>query len=172
MDFLERDLAERGVVIHKYMHVRAIKWEAGTVEVTAEQIVSGEPPAALPEFLTVPPPVDPPVGGRREFAANAVVITVPLAILQRDEIKFQPPLPQKLEVARKLEVGNVIKITYVFAEPVLDNFGFVHAFSTRRSPHGGVIPRVSVWLAGRGGPKCGDVLLDQIISGAGGSVGS
>ena len=157
VDFLERDIVERGVVIHKYMNVRSIVWKEGNVEVTADQTVSGQPPAALPEFLTVPPPVDPPVGGRREFAANAAVIAVPLAILQRDEIRFQPPLPQKLAVARKLQVGNVIKITFVFAEPFLDNFGFVHAFE-EAIPTWWSDPQGCSLVGWAGGPKA-DALI-------------
>jgi monoamine oxidase len=157
VDFLERDLTERGVLIHRYMTVRTIAWREGSVEVTAEENAAGVSPVALPEFLSVPPPVDPLIGGRREFAANVAVIAVPLAILQREDIRFEPALPYKLDVARKLAVGNVIKITFVFAEPFLDNFGFVHAFD-EAIPTWWSDPQGCSLVGWAGGPKA-DALI-------------
>ena len=128
VDFFEKETDQLGVKIHKCTAVRKMAWREGSVAVSADEIVAGKGPAGLREFLSVPAPVVPPAGGLREFAAEAVIVTVPIGILKNNELQFEPPLPQKLEAAQKLELGNVIKITFVFDEPVLEGIGFVHAF--------------------------------------------
>jgi monoamine oxidase len=67
-----------------------------------------------------------------------VLITVPLAVLQADGIRFSPALPaQKMDALSKLEMGKVIRVTLRFrerfwekmrpaqSEKTLSNLGFL-----------------------------------------------
>ena len=128
VDYYEREITEFGGEILKNMTVRKITWHKGQVEVWAEEVISGKPPTAPIEFLSDPPPTVRPEGGFHKFAAETIIITLPIAILKANEVQFEPPLPDKLEAAAKMEVGNVVKITYAFKKPVWDRFDFLLAY--------------------------------------------
>ena len=82
-------------------------------------------------------------GGKRTspHEARAVVITLPLGVLQARRVKFSPPLPQKQALIRKLGWGHVVRIVLCFRTgfwsapfmpPALGarngrNFGFVNS---------------------------------------------
>lgn len=114
---------------------RRIHWEPGTVKVLAEH-------------------------NRRHktFSADAAVVALPLGVLKTAVVRFEPSLPAKLEAARSLEMGNVVRIVFQFKEPAWEDFGFVRApeeplaawWSDRRGP---------VLTGWAGGPKA-DALLD------------
>jgi monoamine oxidase len=127
VDFYEREIEKCGGQILKNITVRKITWREGSVEVWAQEVVAGQPPTAPPEFLTVPRPVIPATEGFRKFAAEAVIVALPLAVLKANEVQFEPPLPVKLEAVSKMEVGNVAKITFTFNQPVWEEFGFILA---------------------------------------------
>ncbi len=96
-----------GVLVNLNTVVREICWSGGTVLVNCE-------PAAGDAASGSHPPVD--------FSVAAVVITVPLSILQLDThgggIRFVPELPVSKQAAlQRLAVGNVIKINLRFREP-------------------------------------------------------
>jgi monoamine oxidase len=56
--------------------------------------------------------------GAATFEADAVVVTVPLGVLQAGRIAFDPPLPARVERARAhLGAGVVTKVFFTFAEP-------------------------------------------------------
>lgn len=58
------------------------------------------------------------VDGSR-FDARAVIVTLPVGVLQSGEIEFDPPLPQgKLAALGALGMGPVAKLIYRFAEPL------------------------------------------------------
>jgi monoamine oxidase len=157
VDFLEREITQFGGEIRKNMTVRKIGWSKESLTIWADELVAGTPPAGLPEFLSVARPAVAAEGGTHKFTAEAAIVAVPLGILKRNEIKFDPPLPQKLEAARQMELGNVVKITFVFERSFWDVFGFLHAFDeaipTWWSDARG--PSLVGWAAG---PKA-DVLL-------------
>ena len=128
VDLLEREVALAGGTIHKNARVRKILWKPGGVEVSAEQLIGGVSPEPK-EFASVPPIGDKPEWRTGKFAAEAAIITLPLGILKSNDVQFEPPLTAKLNVARQMEFGNVVRVTFVFREAFWDDFGFVHAFN-------------------------------------------
>jgi monoamine oxidase len=50
------------------------------------------------------------------YTASKIIVTVPLSILQQDLITFFPPLPEKLNAARELKFGHVIKLQLLFKD--------------------------------------------------------
>jgi len=63
------------------------------------------------------------------FEADAAVLTLPLGLLQSDRLRFNPPLPPlKLEALAGLKMGPVMKLVYLFEEPLLDpSIGAIYA---------------------------------------------
>lgn len=65
------------------------------------------------------------------FQADAVVVTVPLGVLKKGVIAFEPPLPQrKQEVIQRLGFGLLNKVVLLFPRRFwgesMDLFGYVH----------------------------------------------
>jgi monoamine oxidase len=96
------------------------------------------------------------------FQSGKVLITVPLGVLQQEKIRFNPGLIQKMNAARQLGFGPVIKIILEFREAFwkkreltgkhdLDNMSFL--FSREKIPTWWTIfpleiPQLTGWLAG------------------------
>jgi len=56
------------------------------------------------------------------FAADAVVVTVPLGVLKRDKIKFDPPLSDRKKTAiKRLGFGNLNKVIMLFHDAFWDS---------------------------------------------------
>ncbi len=54
------------------------------------------------------------------FTADRVLITLPLGVLQRGNVRFEPELPAaKQQAIHALIMGPALKLIYCFAEPVL-----------------------------------------------------
>ena len=54
-------------------------------------------------------------------SADAAVVTLPLGVLQAGRVKFTPSLPAIKQAALAgLQMGPVMKLVYLFAEPILD----------------------------------------------------
>jgi monoamine oxidase len=66
---------------------RAIRWRPGEVEVETE---------------------------RETFAARAVIVAVPLRVFR--ELRIDPDVPEKRDAARRIEMGDVVKIVLRFRE--------------------------------------------------------
>ena len=66
----------------------------------------------------------------REHAARAVIITVPLPLLQDDTIILEPDIPVLRNAARQLVMGHVARVNVVvkerFWEKKVENVSFVH----------------------------------------------
>ena len=129
-----RDIEAAGGRLLLNTRARRIRWERGKVEVLAER------------------------NRRKEtFAADIAIITLPLAVLKTNKMKFEPSLPEKIEAIQGLEVGNVVRIVFHFKESFWEDFGFIHAFDeaipTWWSDQRG--PILTGWT---GGPKA-DALL-------------
>jgi monoamine oxidase len=92
-------MEERGVDVHLGTVVNRVEWGAGHVAVAASS-----------------------PNGTKDFMADGVLVTVPLAVLQADAggtgaIQFRPALPlEKLEALNKLEMGKVIRVVLRFRE--------------------------------------------------------
>lgn len=67
-------------------------------------------------------------GGER-FQGDAAVLTLPLGVLQSGKVGFDPPLPPlKREALAGLKMGPVMKLVYLFDEPLLDrSIGAIYA---------------------------------------------
>lgn len=57
-----------------------------------------------------------------DYEASCAIITVPLSIL--NEVQFDPEITSKQEAAKKIIMGNVIKINLVFQEAFWENVKF------------------------------------------------
>lgn len=61
------------------------------------------------------------LGGGETFQGDAAVLTLPLGVLQADRVRFLPPLPRhKREALAGLKMGPVMKLIYLFDEPLLE----------------------------------------------------
>jgi monoamine oxidase len=70
--------------------VEAVNWSEGSVAVTAK--------------------------GGEQFKARRLIVTVPLGLLQRNDVTFTPRLIAKEEAANKLAVGQVVKVVLRFRD--------------------------------------------------------
>ena len=64
-----------------------------------------------------------------DYSADAAVVTLPLGVLQSDRVVFTPALPlTKREALCGLKMGPVMKLVYLFEEPILDrSIGAIYA---------------------------------------------
>jgi monoamine oxidase len=126
--------------------VRRLEWSRGRVKVS---FTTG---TSVPE----------------EVVARAVIVTVPLPILQREDmqasIAFEPELPAKRAAARKLEMGQAVRIVFQFAERVWDravpNLGFLFCPHSPFPTWWTLSPEAAVITGWAGGPDA-DKLLAQ-----------
>lgn len=108
IDWMREKLAGHQVTVHCRTVVKRVSWEPGRADVLAES----------PE-------------GLRTLSGPAVLVTLPLGVLQRQcaaSVTFDPPLTEKQEAVQGLAVGRAVKVTLHFSSrfwPV-ENFGFVH----------------------------------------------
>jgi len=52
----------------------------------------------------------------REYSADRVVVAVPLTVLQRELISFDPPIPDHIDAAGRLSMANLEKAVFRFDE--------------------------------------------------------
>ena len=113
---LHDEAVERGARFRFETVAQEVRWSEGSVAVTS---ISGE-----------------------QFNTRRLLVTLPLGVLQRNDVTFTPRLVNKEEAARKLAVGHVLKIILRFREPFWENlhlptdadgraelkgFAFIHA---------------------------------------------
>ena len=91
MQRLHDEAIAHGADFHFETVVSEVAWSAGAVTVTA---TNGE-----------------------QFKARRLLLTLPLGVLQRTDVSFTPELTAKQEAARKLAMGQVMKIIFRFREP-------------------------------------------------------
>lgn len=103
VEYFAREIQARGGRLITGAKVKRVSWENGEVEVRARS-------------------------GRRDevFRAGAAVVTLPVGVLKKGEVKFEPSLPDKFEAANGLEFGNVVKMIFHFKKSSWDDFGFIH----------------------------------------------
>jgi monoamine oxidase len=91
-----------------------------------------------------------------EYRARAVVITVPLPVLQDESIAIEPEIPMLLHAARQLVMGNVTHVKVVvkerFWEKKTKELSFVHApmrpFNVWWTKHPLLAPLITGWAGG------------------------
>jgi monoamine oxidase len=123
--------------------VKRIQWSRGRVNA---QVIAEQP-------------------GPSSFEARAVLVTVPLPHLQRhDALGFDPEIPVIRGAARRLAMGQVLRLTLSFAQRVWDEFGDVAFLSC---PEGEFptwwtgMQGASVITAWAGGPKAESLLAES-----------
>lgn len=113
---LHDEAVEQGASFRFETVVREIEWSAGAVTVTTT--------------------------GGEQFKAPRLLVTLPLGVLQSDDVSFIPRLRAKEEAAQSLAMGQVVKVLLRFREPFwedinlptdngkrenLKDFSFIHA---------------------------------------------
>jgi monoamine oxidase len=119
--------------LHFQSVARKVDWEPGRVELEA----------ATP-------------WGKWRLRASRLLITVPLAVLQKRgeaNIRFHPALKDKEPAIRHLEMGAVVKVTLLFREVFWrKNFGFIHS-TDRWLPTWWTDPHAPLLTCWAGGPR-------------------
>jgi len=115
VDWLHGGIEAADGQIHLSAVIQTINWREGAVEVIAETD-----------------------DGRQILHASQAIITVPLSILkappgQPRAIRFLPALREKERALAGLEMGHIVKASFLFDEPFWsshigkEDFGFIHA---------------------------------------------
>jgi monoamine oxidase len=136
VDALARDLkAHKGVLIKDAL-VRRIRWRHKSVELQVRREKR-----------------------LRTHTADAALFTLPLGVWKANTIQFEPRLPHKEEIARALQFGNVMKVTFQFREQkwLPPEVGFVHALGAPL-PTWWTHPASTLLTGWAGGPRA-DALL-------------
>ncbi len=136
MDFLSDDIQKKGLEVKLSSVVTKIRWKHQAVEVFTEQ--------------------------NEKFICRAVLVTIPVTLLKKQAIVFEPPLTKHIEALQHLEVGGVIKFLIEFKDRVWErkepsvyrqmpgiNFLFSDAFvPTWWTQNPAEVPLLTGWLAG------------------------
>jgi len=135
MDYLLAEIQKRGVEVRLSVVVTKIQWKFGQVEIVTDK--------------------------NEKFASRTALITVPVTLLKRQAIIFEPALTQHEEALHHLEGGGVIKFLIEFKDRIWErkdsiyrqmpglNFLFSDAFVPTwwtQNPVG--VPLLTGWLAG------------------------
>lgn len=93
ISFLEKESKAAGGNIHLSAPVKEIRWQPGAVEVITAK--------------------------GQMFSGSHTIITLPLSILQAHtnneaSVRFSPPIPEKIQTARQIGFGGVIKFLFEF----------------------------------------------------------
>jgi monoamine oxidase len=102
------------------------------------------------------------------FAANRVIVTLPLGVLQRGSVTFSPPVTGTLEAAAGMRMGQVCRFTMMFRrrfweslepQPAMRELSFLYALGTMPpvwwTPHPEVSNSLSGWV---GGPRSQELI--------------
>lgn len=96
--------------IHFGSVAEAVLWKPGSVSVHVRSALTGQ---------------------QRRISARAVILTLPLGVLQAGEVHFDPQPEVILEAARKLRFGQVVRVVFLFQDRVWEenedtaNAGFI-----------------------------------------------
>jgi monoamine oxidase len=134
--YLSERITEFGGKVLTGTPVKEILWEEGQVEVVSDLW---------------------------SFRAPHAIVTLPLAVLQRDKVKIEPRPQQILEAAERLRMGQVRRFTLLFAErfweglppqPALNEMSFLFAFTEMPPVWWTTHPEASHTITGWvGGPR-------------------
>jgi monoamine oxidase len=113
----------------------------------------------------------------RRFKARCLLVTLPLRLLQNGNVRFTPAIDETVSAAKKLAMGNAIKVVMRFRKPFwveideMKDFTFIHAPAERLPTWWTQFPVDAPLLAGwAGGPRAeklasesDDALLDHAL---------
>ena len=94
IDYLYNHCREKGVAFYLSNPVKNIKWRKDRVEIDSEG---------------------------NHLAAQKILITVPIGVLQSESIQFSPSIPKQIDAAKNLGFGPVIKTILQFDEAFWKN---------------------------------------------------
>lgn len=149
-----------GVAVRLHTIVERVQWKKGRVRV---HTVSG---------------LD---GARNEYTAPQAIVTVSLGVLKSGAIEFRPAPKRVLAAARKLEFGQVSRVTFRFDrifwqdDPQLASSGFWVSreplFPTWWTPYPVLAPLLTGWSAGPAGERLQGKTSTEVIAAALDSLG-
>jgi monoamine oxidase len=96
-EYLLQKFLDRGGEFFPSTQARRVEWRPGVVEIEA---CSGDSPSA-----------------EQSFRAKAVILTLPLGVLQGRELNFAPVPVRIFEAADRLTMGRAARVVYEFQEP-------------------------------------------------------
>ncbi len=97
VDYLYRETEQKGCFFFLSQAVKQVRWKENQAEVMTEQ---------------------------ESFHGRKVLITVPLGVLQSEQINFSPSVDEKIKAAKSLGFGPVIKLVLQFEKPFWQNKDF------------------------------------------------
>lgn len=97
VDYLYRETEQKGGFFFLSQAVKQVRWKENQAEVLTEQ---------------------------ETFHGRKVLITVPLSVLQSEQISFSPSVDEKIKAAKSLGFGPVIKLVLQFEKPFWENKDF------------------------------------------------
>lgn len=122
LDWLGAEITARGGVIRTNQLVRELRWRCGQVDVESSNVPADHPrePWSLGALAYRVAPG--PAAATEVHAGRAVIVTVPLAVLQAPAgapgtLRFVPDLPEKRTIWNRLRMGSVVKLALRFREP-------------------------------------------------------
>src|SRR5438270_5888013 len=152
-EWLSAEVAARGGRVQLNTVAREVRWGRRRVRVVARHAASGE---------------------EITYTAERAVITLPLGVLQappgeEGAVRFSPELPEKLDAARRLEMGRVVRLSMRFrgrfweglrlparggGDVSLSEMGFLHSFDAAVPTWWTHLPLRAPLLVGwAGGPR-------------------
>jgi monoamine oxidase len=151
-DFLHRDCNEKGCFVSLNSVVNHIEWERDHVLVHCE--------------------------GDDVYAAEKIIITVPIGVLKAGSIRFTPALSEKQNLINQLGFGPVIKVILQFSNPFWrvkeltenkDLSDLFFLFSSEKVPtwwtqHPDTQPVITGWIGGPNAEKMKHDPSDLIIT--------
>jgi monoamine oxidase len=96
MDYLCEQCIANGCIIHTSAKVSTIRWQKGQVYAMTND--------------------------GQEFAAAKVIITVPVGVLQKGDITFEPAIDHYIQAIQQIGFGSVIKIQIQFKEAFWNDY--------------------------------------------------
>jgi monoamine oxidase len=129
ISWFEKELSKAGTRIRFETAAKTIRWREGRVEVLGEGVDGGS-----------------------TYTGRAVIIALPLGVLQKRAVTFDPALKAQQDAIDAIGNGSVVKVILRFRSRLwpLEDFGFLHthddSFPTWWT--NGSIPIITAWAGG------------------------
>ena len=92
------------------------------------------------------------ITARGALRGSRAVITLPLGVLQANDVKFDPEPVDMLHAAHRLATGDAARVTFLFDRPFWPEMGFLHSFDPAFPTWWTTLPvhtaMITCWAAG------------------------